>query len=846
MRVHRIPSCWSACLACAAVLLSLADLRAEDTNPNRLLFQARAALADGLAPLAETLARQAYAHPATPDADRLAALELALAAIEAQGDASRLLAALQGRGFAGPDLPSDGRVALWRARALTRLGRPADAVVLLQTEAASASPEMADRFALHLPSTLLAAGDTNAALSAFARIVGLPVNTPEAAEARLQHARLLLSLNRTSEAVQDLALWLSDGGTPSPAANTARLLLAQLLLTGPEPQTAVAILRPLADAAETPADVRATALLGIAAAADLRSDAVTALSAREQAVAAAESPATKLAAQSELVRLLCRNGQADRAVPLLREAVQLNPRAPEVAALQLDVADALYRNGLLEPALAEVQSVIETHVDATLEARAQRARGETLAALGRAEEASIALLRAADLSLDAATQAACLFRAGETQRDAELHAQAADTLQRFQERFPESPLAARAALLQGESLSLISPADAERHLLATAERYAASTEGAHALFRAAQLADGRDDSLSAMARYEQVAKHPATPADLRAAALVGRGLLQFRAFHFDLALNDFERAAAEDNGPPGDQAAYLRAATLYNLGLENESLEAALAYLEARPDSPWAPDVTYWLGRFFFNRQEFAKAETYFRRFVETWPTRPECDGAMLWVARAHFALKRYSEASAAALQLIRESPRSALVPEARLIHGESLCELMRFDEAILVFDELLMLHPDSPWTAQALGRKGDALFTLGSDDQSRYKESVAAYEALLARPGLPLDSELQAAYKIGRCYEKSGQADQALDRYYRGGVLRFLEARDAGTWPNERARAWFSRAALSAADLYEQQEQWATAISVLQRMAREEVPGRAEAAERVKRLQQDHPSARP
>ena len=57
-------------------------------------------------------------------------------------------------------------------------------------------------------------------------------------------------------------------------------------------------------------------------------------------------------------------------------------------------------------------------------------------------------------------------------------------------------------------------------------------------------------------------------------------------------------------------------------------------------------------------------------------------------------------------------------------------------------------------------------------------------------------------------------------------------------------APAWFSRAALSAVDLHEQQEQWSAAVAILRRMAREDVPGRAEAADRAQRLQRDHPEA--
>lgn len=849
MRRNATPRVLPAFRALAA--LALLSLRAPgagepaglDRGPT--LFQARAALADGLAPLAERLTAELLDSGKLAPPEWVEALDLHGAAILQQGKPGLLLQRLDALASVAPGAPAaaQGLPALWRARALLALERPTEATEELRKALPDATGPIGARLRLELPSACLAAGDTNAALAAFQELREIPLAIPERAGARLEEARLLRRLSRAEEAEKCLETLLEgaaeEGGE---ALDRTRWQLAEWRLEREAYAAALPLLARLAGTGTAP-DVRTLALLGLSRIAEGTNDLAAATASAEAAVAAAQSLPAQWMARAGLTRLLLRSGTLERAREALRQTLELQPGHPDATRLQLEYADVLLRHEQPAAALPEYQAVLEGATDPALEAQAQRGRAECLVAIGRLAEAAVAFLRVAELAGDAAQREAFSFRAAELLRDAGLHAQAAESLARFQASFPESPLAPRAALLQGECLAAVAPAEAEAHYLALARRFPETPEAARALFQAAQLAAARDAPTLAIERYEEVNRHPRADPALQGSSQVGAGLIHLHRFHFDRALQDFEQATARE-GPAGEQARYLRAVALYNLGREEDAIEACRRFLEELPESPWAPDATYWMGRYHFNRQQFEEAERYFLRFVETWPTRPECDGALLWVARARFALKRWPEASAVALQLIRDFPESPLLAAARLVHGESLCERMRFDEAILAFDELLALHPESPWAVQALGRKGDSLFTLGTDDVARYRESIAVYQALLARPKLPLDMQLQAAYKIGRCHEKAGQIEPALEQYYRGVILRYAEARDNGVWPNERARAWFARAALSASDLYEQREQWTTAVAILQRMADENVPGHADAAERARRILREHPAA--
>ena len=72
-----------------------------------------------------------------------------------------------------------------------------------------------------------------------------------------------------------------------------------------------------------------------------------------------------------------------------------------------------------------------------------------------------------------------------------------------------------------------------------------------------------------------------------------------------------------------------------------------------------------------------------------------------------------------------REYPHTPRLAESRFVQGDALCELARFDEAVLVFDEIINHQADSDWVTPAWGRKGDCLFALGNERPARYEERL-------------------------------------------------------------------------------------------------------------------------
>ena len=96
-------------------------------------------------------------------------------------------------------------------------------------------------------------------------------------------------------------------------------------------------------------------------------------------------------------------------------------------------------------------------------------------------------------------------------------------------------------------------------------------------------------------------------------------------------------------------------------------------------------------------------------------------------------------------------------------------------------------------------------------------------YEEILSSDNPELKA--QAYYKIGRCFEKLGDIDKALDRY-----LMVI-------YGYSQVKHWFSKADYKAAELYEGMGKFKEAIKIYQKLIDVNNPLSEDAAKRISEL---------
>jgi TolA-binding protein len=255
-------------------------------------------------------------------------------------------------------------------------------------------------------------------------------------------------------------------------------------------------------------------------------------------------------------------------------------------------------------------------------------------------------------------------------------------------------------------------------------------------------------------------------------------------------------------------------------------------YLLKYPDSPARAEVRLKLGELYFRQNDYPNAQTQFELVREESPDSPLVETALFLAAEA--ARKSLNAASVdRAISLYEDVYKlgGPLKFQARLEEATTMRQTKREKEAIVLLDDLLAQNPPDEIRYEALDHKGEALFTLGPNDQKLYQQAINAFDTLLKSDGLPLQWKQQALYQKAKCFEKLGRQDDALAAYY--DVL----ATD-GTGSDQ---LWYFRAGFDAAQILEDRRSWSSAAAIYEKLANAGGTRSDEAKERLTRIRLEH-----
>jgi len=398
----------------------------------------------------------------------------------------------------------------------------------------------------------------------------------------------------------------------------------------------------------------------------------------------------------------------------------------------------------------------------------------------------------------------------------------------------------------GWALSKLGKHDEALEEFAQAEATAASdAERAMAVVKQGDVLASAGKVDAALLKYRGVLeKYPATESASRIKDIVrlrdleDRGRDLYREYRFADAQEVFKEIAERDSSrkPRMD---FLVVLCLYGQGLDDEAERRAQVISEESPDPDVKSTATLWLAKHSYNRGDWAQARKLFFLFSRIAPKSPDAPEALVWSARAAFAEGDFKSAIQLVTSLDSAYPDAPARVRGFLVQGESLIELARFDEAVLVLERVALAEDASPsdrLRARLLG--ADALFAMGADNPLRYQEALEAYKGVKMGESLDPSERLVVSYKIARTLEKLKRVDEAVDRYYADVVLAYREGRSKGIRFDDEAKASFSRAAFRLADEYESRGRDYQAVHVLELVSTSDVPAGAEARKRIDRIQ--------
>jgi tetratricopeptide (TPR) repeat protein len=256
------------------------------------------------------------------------------------------------------------------------------------------------------------------------------------------------------------------------------------------------------------------------------------------------------------------------------------------------------------------------------------------------------------------------------------------------------------------------------------------------------------------------------------------------------------------------------------------------------PDSVAAQNSYLVQARSLARRERLVDAQRLLLSLADRYP-QSDLAPVALWEA-ALSAEQRgleatYREALQLLDRLVGSYPQSALVFHARLRQGDILRKLNDFGTALLAYEDVMNRFPSHPDLHLAQMGRADCIIALSATNPARRADGIAVYERLMERRDLPGDFLAEASFKWAYNVDKQGDSVRAIDAYW--SLLSSHVSDASGSSLSPRGRYWISRAAVELGQLLESAGRYGEARRVYTLMLESNLPGRALARARLKRL---------
>ncbi|WFB37385.1 tetratricopeptide repeat protein [Kiritimatiellota bacterium B12222] len=321
-------------------------------------------------------------------------------------------------------------------------------------------------------------------------------------------------------------------------------------------------------------------------------------------------------------------------------------------------------------------------------------------------------------------------------------------------------------------------------------------------------------------------------------AMTDKGITAYRLGLFDLALRQFREVSMRfPDSPRAEQAQSLIGWTNYLLGDDEAARKAGREFIKKYPQSIYAFEVRFWLAELAFNHGEYPQAASEFQKLSQT-EVIPALQSKACYLAGRALLADKKMELALKEFRRSRElNPEAPFAADVLFYMGDALTEMGSFDEAILIFDQLIRSYPESYLVYAARGRMGDCQYTLGEKDQSRYLEALNSYKLVEESKSAGLELRIQAMYKVGRtlnALDRKVEAQRQLEK-----MIQFYMANRKSV--GEEASTWFLRAVADVAQSYEQAGEYRSAIKIYEQLRDSGLPQSTEGARRVDDLRREH-----
>lgn len=171
------------------------------------------------------------------------------------------------------------------------------------------------------------------------------------------------------------------------------------------------------------------------------------------------------------------------------------------------------------------------------------------------------------------------------------------------------------------------------------------------------------------------------------------------------------------------------------------------------------PEIIFWHATDNYLAGDYKKSRDVFLLITQKFPTHKASPWAMLLTGVASFKGENYSQAVEDFANFVTAHPTSALLPNARLYQAKALANLARFEDAVLIIDDLIERFHDNKLVTEATVLRGDCLFATCAA-VNNFQQAANSYAAALAKIDITDDIKIRASYGLARSLFESGDSE--------------------------------------------------------------------------------------
>lgn len=251
----------------------------------------------------------------------------------------------------------------------------------------------------------------------------------------------------------------------------------------------------------------------------------------------------------------------------------------------------------------------------------------------------------------------------------------------------------------------------------------------------------------------------APPAEIVSKVTAGLARVQIQNKRYSKVLKTLDNAPHDPSG----ELSFYKMLALSGLNKREEARDIAKSYIDTgSTNSPsggiFLPEILFWDAVDKYLSGDYKLAREKFIFICESYESHRIAQWAMMLAGVASFKSCDYNRSVKDFAKFINKHQNSALIPQVKFYQAKALANLSRFEDAVLVLDDLIGRFHNNGFIIEATLLRGDCLFA-SCGAANNFRQAANSYALALAKANISSDMTVRASRGLARSLFEAGDS---------------------------------------------------------------------------------------